>query len=330
MKLSWATIHLSAYREATRVHRELGINLTERIDPFSALSALGVVVMRRPLRGVAGLYIPSMSPDELAPGAMVNVLHPVSKQRFTAAHELGHHRRDKEAVVDQDTEWLARKGDSMSDRERFAEAFAAWFLMPRELVERGLARLRVRAADIDPALAYRLALELGTSYQATVHHLGDLKRITSTHRRSLLAASPASIKEALGARETGEDLRRDVWQIDPRRDASPVQAVAGDLLVVEMEETPSSGYLWSIAVPDGISLLTDDWRSAEVDEIGGAGVRRFFLRLDEPGASTIRIEKRRPWLGAVADYHHLKVQARHRPQAGIVEPRQLLPAAAVA
>lgn len=89
-------------------------------------------------------------------------------------------------------------------------------------------RMDVRPNQLTPGGAYRLALELGTSYQATVNHLGDLRLIASS-----------SVKDALGARTAAPDLRRDVWQIDPARDPAPVRAAAGDLLVVDLEETPS-------------------------------------------------------------------------------------------
>jgi predicted secreted protein len=326
--LSWQSIHLAAYREATRVHRELSLDLTHAIDPFAALAALGVVVIRRPLSGAAGLYLPSEPPDRQSAGVLVNVLHPVSKQRYTAAHELGHHRRDRQAIIDSDTEWLARGEDQQSDRERLAEAFAAWFLMPKPLVLSVLDRMDVRPNQLTPGGAYRLALELGTSYQATVNHLGDLRIIASSQRRGLLQASPRSVKEALGARTAAPDLRRDVWQIDPARDAAPVRAAAGDLLVVDLEETPSSGYLWSVTVPTGVSLVSDEWMANNSAPLGGEGTHRFWLSLDRPGVSVVRLEKRRPWRAEATGRSEVAVEAVDRPAVGIVEPEQLVAASA--
>src|SRR6266567_3398359 len=136
MALSWRQIHLTALAEATRTHRDLEIDTERRIDPFAALELSGVLVMRRALDHLAGMYIPADLTDEGIPGVLVNVMHPASKQRYTAAHELSHHRRDRQLVLDRDTEWMGRGENRGSDTERFAEAFAAWFLMPSRLVTR--------------------------------------------------------------------------------------------------------------------------------------------------------------------------------------------------
>ncbi len=86
MAFSWRQVHLIAARETERVFREHGIDRTRRVDPFSALEAEGVVVFRRPLKRVAGLYLPGSVVDGGKAGVLVNVSHPLSKQRFTAAH----------------------------------------------------------------------------------------------------------------------------------------------------------------------------------------------------------------------------------------------------
>lgn len=327
MVLSWRSVHLVALREASRVHHELGTDLTRQIDPFEALAALEVVVIRRPLSGAAGLYLPVDLPDRTTPGVLVNVLHPVSKQRYTAAHELAHHRRDRTAIIDVETEWLARDGTPQNDRERIAEAFAAWFLMPQRLVVAMLARLDIDASTIDPRSAYRLALALGTSYQATVHHLGDLQLIRSAHRRALLALTPGTIKESLGARATGRDLRRDVWQLDPD-DPQPVSVVAGDVLVVDLDETPSSGYRWDAQVPDGMTVLGDEWHAPANDGIGGQGIRRFWFSADAPGHAVVALEQSRPWRADVVERHEFAVDTSARPAPGLVDPGQLVLAGA--
>src|SRR5205809_375622 len=123
--LSWPRIHLLAAVEAARAHRELEIDSSRQIDPFSALTRAGIVVIRRPLAGLAGLYLPSQ--DGNPPGVILNAVHPLSKQRYTAAHELAHHRRDGQVVLDEDTEWMPRAAPALSERERIAEAFSAWF-----------------------------------------------------------------------------------------------------------------------------------------------------------------------------------------------------------
>ncbi len=140
MPMPWSQVHTIAATEAGRAHRELGINLEQVVDPIAALHASGLPVLRRRLDRLAGAYLTGDIVDGSA-GVLINVAHPLTKQRFTAAHELCHHRRDRHIALDEDTEWLSRGENGASDRERIAEAFASWFLMPKPLVMRKLRAL---------------------------------------------------------------------------------------------------------------------------------------------------------------------------------------------
>jgi Zn-dependent peptidase ImmA (M78 family)/predicted secreted protein len=321
--MSWQSIHLVAYREASRLQHELEIDLTQVVDPFAALTALGVVVMRRPLESAAGMYLPPNLTVGSPPGVLINVRHPLAKQRFTAAHELGHHRRDTTAVFDGDTELLPRHDDRHAEIEKLAEAFAAWFLMPKPLINAALTALSVTPELLTPALAYRYALAIHVSYRAAVHHLGDLGLITNHHRRMLLGATPRSVKEQLGARSFIDTLRPDVWQVDLDRERGRLAATAGDIIAIQVAEAPSTGYLWSIDAPPGVSQLGDEWRG-DSEGIGGEGLHRFWLRIDEPGEIVLNLEERRPWQAEVTARRHMAVQAAARPAPGISNPALLL------
>jgi predicted secreted protein len=321
--LSWQSIHLAAFREASRLHHELGIDITRVVDPFAALAALGVVVMRRPLERAAGIYLPRNDGPGVPPGVLINSRHPLAKQRFTAAHELGHHRRDAAAVFDSDTELLPRRDDRHAEVENLAETFAAWFLMPKPLVSTALAGLGVRAADLTPALAYRFALAVRVSYRAAVHHLGDLGLITGSHRRDLLRSTPGDVKAQLGAPAFLDTLRRDVWHVDIDHDRGPLLAVAGDVVAIDVAEAPSTGYLWSIKAPPGVSELGDEWLG-DREGIGGKGLHRFWLRLDKAGHDAIGLEERRPWEAEITASRRLALATEARPESGISDPALLL------
>ncbi len=330
MTLDWRRIHLHAALEARRAHQQLGIDTTRRIDPFVALEASGVVVMRQRLDGFAGMYIPADPAEGNAPGVLINAAHPLSRQRFTAAHELAHHRRDRQLVLDRETGWAARGDDRASDVERFAEAFAAWFLMPKALVEAALDALGLRASQLTPEGAYTLSLELGTSFDATVYHLADMQVITRAHANRLQKSTPQAIKRALGASDILADAWKDVWLIRPTRPAWSVGALEGDAVVVEVSETPSSGYRWLPApVPVGLALVRDEYRVLDEHALGGRGVHRFLFRVEAPGQQELLLEMRRPWQrGTAAETLRIPITAVPRPTPGIVEPLTLLPAAA--
>ena len=321
--LSWQRIHLLAALEAARAHRELGIDTHRQIDPFAALIRAGIVVIRRPLAGLAGLYLPGS--DGTPPGVILNASHPMSKQRYTAAHELAHHRRDGQVILDEDTEWMPRPATVTSERERIAEAFSAWFLMPKRLVDETLARLSLDPRTIDPISAYRLSLELGVSYQAAIHHLGDMRLLPSARRRELLAISPREVKRRLGATPALANSWRDVWFVrraDQRADLNPV---TGDAVIVELDGVPSSGYLWQAAhLPPGLDLVRRDYRPDEPTAVGGRGTFRFLFGVSGTASGMLRLEMRRPWEDrTAAEELELDIRGVAKPTAGMLDPMQL-------
>src|SRR5215470_4133178 len=77
---------------ASRLHMQLGMQEKMQqhggsVDVFSATLGLNLPLILRPLDGLLGAYIP-----EPISGMLVTTRRPLSIQRFTAAHELGHLR----------------------------------------------------------------------------------------------------------------------------------------------------------------------------------------------------------------------------------------------
>lgn len=105
--------------------------------------------------------------------------NPVGRQRFTAAHELGHAVLHYDAMPEQflaDThEMIADDGDKLAPKEREANRFAAELLMPAEVC-------RARAEELQgeygccprSVLIYRLASELLVSREALRYRLNNL------------------------------------------------------------------------------------------------------------------------------------------------------------
>ena len=330
MALSWNRVHLIAAREALEAHRDLRSDLSQRIDPFVALATAGVVVLRRPLGRLAGAYIAANPTEGSVPGVLIHAGHPLSKQRYTAAHELCHHRRDQATIFDEDTEWLGRGEDRQSDRERIAEAFAAWFLMPQRLVKSVLARLGIAVDRLDASQAYAVSLELGTSYEATLRHMVDLKLLSTPQRDQLLRVEPKAIKEQLGALDAVADTRRNIWLVTARQEKRLLHPLEGDAVVIVLQEIPSSGYLWQPAViPDGLTLIHDEFTGAHEMTFGGRGQHRFHFRVEGVIADLVtrdlRMEMRRPWQrNAATESVDIAIQAEPQPRPGMVQPSQLV------
>lgn len=319
---TWREIHLAAAAEAGRAHRELAVDTSARIDPFAALVASGIVTLRRPLEHASGLYLPA--PGGAGGGVLVNVLHPASRQRYTAAHELAHHRRDRRAVIDTETEWLGRDDHNHSDRERFAEAFASWFLMPRGLILATIARLGFTVGALAPAEVYQLGLELGTSYRATANRLRGLGLVDQSVERRLLASTPRAVKDALGARRAARDLRRDVWHVASDHVQRHLRPQEGDVLVVDERETATAGFRWIPGPSTRLQFVDDDYGSGPDDGlIGGQVVHRFRFLVRNAGEAELRLSLSRPWEARVIGERTIPVAADARPSPGIVDSRQL-------
>lgn len=155
-----ASIHSNRGIKRARAAREaLGIPLDEPLPDLLGVveDRAGVHVVVLDLAdGVAGAYLPR--PD--CPLAFVNGTEALVRQRFTLAHELGHHWIGHGAVVD---ETATIFGSGHDPREIEANAFAAEFLLPRAAVERLFEGRRSRAVALDSVV--RIAVAFGLSAQ---------------------------------------------------------------------------------------------------------------------------------------------------------------------
>ncbi|MEV1289517.1 protease inhibitor I42 family protein [Micromonospora sp. NPDC049679] len=76
-------------------------------------------------------------------------------------------------------------------------------------------------------------------------------------------------------------------------------ASAGDVVVVRLDETPTSGYRWQIEEFDPEVLTPAGEESlAPGAGIGGRGVRELRFTVVAPGASRLTLALRRAWEGA--------------------------------
>lgn len=107
------------------------------IDPFQVLNTLGIPFSFRNFNKLEGIYLAAADDNEI-PVIGINQNRPITRQRFTAAHELCHHIKDRglKRVCPID-------GRSKDRIEKFAESFAAAFLMPLPELQRQVAFITV-------------------------------------------------------------------------------------------------------------------------------------------------------------------------------------------
>ena len=120
---------------------------------------------------VAGLFV---NVEALGGCVGVNINHPAERRRWTMAHEYAHYlaTRDRAEVTP-----VAQRRQQ-PESERFADAFAANFLMPRSGLSRRFHELkRSKQGKVTPATLVQLAHAYGVSVQALTLRLEDLRLV---------------------------------------------------------------------------------------------------------------------------------------------------------
>ncbi len=169
--------HLDPWRAgedlATEERNRLGIG-DGPIRPLREVLEIevGLRVFLLPLpHHVAGLFV---YVEALGGCVGVNINHPSERRRWTMAHEYAHYlaTRDRAEVTP------VTQGRQQPESERFADAFAANFLMPRNGLSRRFNELkRSKEGKVTPATLVQLAHAYGVSVQALTLRLEDLRLV---------------------------------------------------------------------------------------------------------------------------------------------------------
>ena len=132
------------------------------IDPFKMMREYGIVYQLMESENLEGIYLVPENEKDI-PVVGINYKRKITRQRFTAAHELCHHLKDRRSEI-------CLKGGDGSRVERYAEQFAAELLMPREIF---LSVANEYAEDGKVSLddALQIAERFGVSFRSCVLRL---------------------------------------------------------------------------------------------------------------------------------------------------------------
>ena len=284
-----------AMEEAGGSLRRFGVSYTEAVDVFKIIHEAGIELLFRPLGGRAdGSYLPPSTQTKA--GVLLNSRRPLSRKRYTAAHELCHFlRRDTAKVrIETMSEECGLLGQGSSEEESLADFFAGHFLMPPKLVTFFFRKLGLKKESLGPADVYRLSLCMGTSYRATSCQLANLEFISRDHLEKVLETEPRQIK----AKWVKSPGYRDIWPIDHKMSGLVIFPQVEDLIRVTLPETPSTGYVWHfmedrVPVAKLESSLLRFFGPRE--HVGQSGEREMLFKVQTPGRCVIKIGLRRPW-----------------------------------
>lgn len=266
------------------------------VDVFGAIQAVNLPLLLRPFQGLLGAYL-----SDPAPGVLITTQRPMSIQRFTAAHELGHFSLQHQPSLDDESilrrmPLAGQSGDNFQEVE--ADAFAVAFMMPRWLIGWHADRQGWTVSDLQRAnIVYQLALRIGASYEATCWTLVRHRLIQQTLARELLQTQPRALKVALLETYQPQDYRGDVWLLTERDAGTRIDGSRNDLFVLRLEEHSGGGYLWDIdqLKASGFGIVRDELEAIDGEGVGGPVIRRVTAAPPDTHRGCMSLDERRPW-----------------------------------
>jgi Zn-dependent peptidase ImmA (M78 family) len=266
--------------------------------------------MFQPLRNVFGVYMPEVQGSRA--GVLLNSNLPRSVQRFTAAHELGHHVLSHPPVTDLETDIYQPQSRTEQDADMFSERL----IMPERLMRSALDRIGCPDGPASMQDVYQTSLEVGASYTATLRRLLRLQLINPRSAEQFFQMAPRTAKTELVAPSMVEDYRREAVLIKEEDGRDELYLRLGDVVAVELSEVPSTGYIWQVDLLGSGHEVQDEVVKGG-DLYGGKVVRRCVFSLDGPGESELRMTLSRPWAS--------RAEATRRNVRIHTEPAQLGP-----
>lgn len=235
---------------AARLHARLHTDLSRPVDIFRIVQELGIWLNSRPLGNLFGFYL--RQDDAL--GVCLNAAHPETLQRYTCAHELGHHLLGHESNLD-DAADIDGLGGGTPAQERAAQVFAGNFLMPLGLVNRVLRRLELYGRSLTATDVYEVSRELDVSYTAAVWRLRALNRLDGPTAAAFATAGAAAAKRVLRGGPPPGSARADLWVIEKAGDDLIGKCRVGDEILLRLVENRSTGYVWQIDEPTSTNSI---------------------------------------------------------------------------
>jgi Zn-dependent peptidase ImmA (M78 family)/fido (protein-threonine AMPylation protein) len=178
------------------------------LDPFKMLEKFNAVYQFRDFKDLEGVYLVPKSVDDIAIVG-ININRPITRQRFTAAHELCHHIKDR---TNNNICPISGKKNAV---ELFADSFASELLMPtNELISVVSQFEKNGYVSFDDALY--IANYFGVSFTACVFKIayklnkidGDTK--SDSLLRRIRKFKPDKKRQSLGLKALDLDLLKNV------------------------------------------------------------------------------------------------------------------------
>lgn len=200
-----------------------GLAFEDPCDIYEVVCRHGIELQFVDIPSLEGMYLEEPETQRIC----VCAHRPVGRQRYTTAHELGHHLLGHGSRIDTVVDDLG-KVTTLTPEEKAADTFARYILMPPRAVQ---VAFRARGFDLtamEPVAVYRAACWLGVGYITLLNQMWySLGILQPSHYKRLSKMSPKTIKTKL----TGGTPQSDVWPLDGLWANRKLHAQLGDLII---------------------------------------------------------------------------------------------------
>lgn len=215
----WYKLSQSAAKAALKYRVEMGLGLDSPCDVYEMIASENVELQFVDIPSLEGMCLQEPEVNRIC----VTAARPWGRQRFTAAHELGHyllkHGSQIDAVIEQ------RESKGISDEEIMADGFARFLLMPPRAVATALSSTE----HIDGLTVFKASCWLGVGYESLVRQLcRSLKLISEAQQENLLRRSRQELGQLMLGNQSFKD---DVWPLDEAWRGRMIHAQLGDALL---------------------------------------------------------------------------------------------------
>jgi len=197
----WYSLGQSAAKAALRYRVERGLGFDEPCDVFETVADENIDLQFVDIPSLEGMFLHEPEARRIC----VCALRPWGRQRFTAAHELGHYVLGHGTQVDTTIE--CREDAGFSDEEILADGFARFLLMPPRAVGRV-----VCSEQHSPEAIFHASCWLGVGYETLIRQMcSTLRLISGTDQDRLLRSKPRELCKKI-ARD--QSFSCDAWPLD--------------------------------------------------------------------------------------------------------------------
>jgi Zn-dependent peptidase ImmA (M78 family)/transcriptional regulator with XRE-family HTH domain len=185
-----------------RLLKASGFEDATPVPVFALIAQFGVEIRFTALDSLAGALLLG---DGHPTGVLVNSDQPFERQRFSAAHELGHLLLGHEPMSGSFLSFLGRR---FEPEELDADAFAGELLIPTHLLTEKVGDFAGRPIDES---VYLLARTFAVSFQAMTLRLAKLGALRPDQQRKLDTVKPSEVAKRLASTEVAKTPFRSAW-----------------------------------------------------------------------------------------------------------------------